>query len=68
MTPARYVELARVQAARQVLADTADTVESVAARCGFRTVETMRRAFHRHLGISPADYRERFSSALPEYA
>ena len=64
MTPAKYVELARVQAARQYLADTADGVDSVAARCGFGTAETMRRAFHRHLGIGPADYRARFSSAF----
>jgi transcriptional regulator GlxA family with amidase domain len=64
MTPAKYVEIARVQAARQALADTADGVEAVAARCGFGTAETMRRAFHRHLGTGPADYRARFSSAL----
>lgn len=64
MTPAKYVELARVQAARQALADTVDGVDSVAVRCGFGTAETMRRAFHRHLGVGPADYRERFSSAF----
>jgi transcriptional regulator GlxA family with amidase domain len=64
MTPAKYVETARVQAARQALAGTADGVDAVAARCGFGTAETMRRAFHRHLGTGPADYRARFSSAL----
>jgi transcriptional regulator GlxA family with amidase domain len=64
MTPAKYVEIARVQAARQALADAADGVDAVAARCGFGTAETMRRAFHRHLGIGPADYRARFSSTL----
>jgi transcriptional regulator GlxA family with amidase domain len=64
MTPAKYVEIARVQAARQALADTLDGVDTVATRCGFGTSETLRRAFHRHLGIGPADYRARFSSAL----
>jgi transcriptional regulator GlxA family with amidase domain len=64
MTPAKYVETARVEAARLVLADATDGVDAVAGRCGFRTAETMRRAFHRHLGIGPADYRARFSSAL----
>jgi hypothetical protein len=58
------LEIARVQAARQALADAADGVDAVAARCGFGTAETMRRAFHCHLGIGPADYRARFSSAL----
>ena len=64
MTPGKYVEAARVQAARQALADATDGVDAVAAQCGFGTAETMRRAFHRHVGIGPADYRERFAPAL----
>ncbi len=63
-TPAAYVELARVEAARQALADGSAPVEAVARRLGFGTPETMRRAFHRRLGIGPAEYRERFASAL----
>jgi transcriptional regulator GlxA family with amidase domain len=35
---------------------------AVAARCGFGTVETMRRAFGRRLGVNPAAYRERFAA------
>ena len=35
-------------------------VEAVARGNGFGTVETMRRAFHRRLGVGPADYRARF--------
>ena len=34
---------------------------SVARQAGFGTVETMRRAFHRRLGVGPADYRARFT-------
>ena len=64
MTPGKYIEASRVQAARHALADTADGIDAVAARCGFGTAETMRRAFHRHLGIGPADYRARFAAAL----
>ena len=37
-------------------------VEVVARANGFGTVETMRRAFHRRLGVGPADYRARFKS------
>jgi transcriptional regulator GlxA family with amidase domain len=62
MTPAAYVETARVEAARIAL-ESADTpVEVVARKNGFGTVETMRRAFHRRLGVGPADYRARFKS------
>jgi transcriptional regulator GlxA family with amidase domain len=60
MTPAVYVEAARVEAARIALDGSQEPVESVARRCGFGTVETMRRAFHRRLGVGPSSYRERF--------
>jgi transcriptional regulator GlxA family with amidase domain len=62
MTPAAYVEAARVESARIALEGAEDPVEMVARRSGFGTVETMRRAFHRRLGVGPADYRRRFRS------
>ena len=34
-----------------------------AARCGFGSDETMRRAFLRVLGIAPSEYRLRFRQA-----
>ena len=60
-TPAVYVERVRVEAARRMLEQHGDGVDSVASACGFGTAETMRRAFVRRLGVSPADYRQRFS-------
>ena len=62
MTPAAYVEAARVESARIALEGAEAPVEIVARRSGFGTVETMRRAFHRRLGVGPADYRRRFRS------
>ena len=64
-TPARFTERVRVEAAREQLEDGAGTVDTVAARCGFGSPETMRRAFLRVLGVSPAEYRTRFRSATP---
>ena len=43
-----------------------DPVNAVARRCGFGSAESLRRAFHRHLGVAPSDYRDRFGS-LREY-
>jgi transcriptional regulator GlxA family with amidase domain len=63
MTPATFVELSRVETARHALSDGRSSIKAVAARCGFGTPETMRRAFHRRLGINPAEYRDRFRSA-----
>ena len=62
MTPAAYVEVTRVERARRELETTDLPVEAVAARCGFGTVETMRRAFNRRVGVNPAAYRERFAA------
>ncbi len=59
-TPARFVEAARVQAARQLLEESARPIDQIAFQSGFSNAERMRRTFHRHLGISPQDYRARF--------
>jgi transcriptional regulator GlxA family with amidase domain len=63
MTPAAYVEVLRVERARQLLEEAGDPVELVSARCGFGTPETMRRAFARRVGSPPAEYRARFRRA-----
>jgi transcriptional regulator GlxA family with amidase domain len=62
LTPARYVERVRLEAARRRLEETAEPVAAVAASCGFGTAETMRRSFLRALGVGPAEYRRRFRS------
>jgi transcriptional regulator GlxA family with amidase domain len=63
-TPARFTERVRVEAARELLADSATPIDSVARRCGFGSPETMRRAFLRVLGVGPTEYRSRFRSSL----
>jgi transcriptional regulator GlxA family with amidase domain len=62
-TPARWVERARVEAARRLLEESDAGVEAVAARCGFGSAESLRRAFLRRVRVSPAAYRSRFRSA-----
>ncbi len=63
VTPGRYVDRVRLEAARRRLEDTADSVEETARACGYGTAETMRRAFLRALGVGPAEYRRRFHPA-----
>ncbi|GLW07205.1 AraC family transcriptional regulator [Microtetraspora sp. NBRC 13810] len=60
MSPGRYVERARVEAARALLESGAESVETVARLCGFGAAETMRRAFLREIGVPPGAYRDRF--------
>jgi transcriptional regulator GlxA family with amidase domain len=63
MTPARFVESVRVEAARRRLEESAQGVDGVASACGFGTAESMRRAFRRTLRVPPAAYRHRFRAA-----
>ncbi|MER7708079.1 helix-turn-helix domain-containing protein [Kitasatospora sp. NPDC097605] len=60
-TPARWVELVRLDRARQLLLD-GHSVSAAARHSGLGSDETMRRAFARHLGTTPTDYRRRFGS------
>jgi transcriptional regulator GlxA family with amidase domain len=62
VTPARFVERVRLEAARRRLEESGEPVATVAAACGFGTPETMRRSFLRALGVGPAEYRRRFRS------
>lgn len=59
-TPARYVERARIEAARRRLEESSRGLDEVAADCGFGSGEVMRRAFLRVLKVGPAEYRSRF--------
>jgi transcriptional regulator GlxA family with amidase domain len=65
-TPSRFVERTRLESARQELETTGDTLDVVAARCGFGSAETLRRVFQRHLGTSPDAYRRRFRTGPTE--
>ncbi len=62
-TPSRFVERVRTEAARRELESTGDTLDVIAARCGFGTAETLRRTFRRRLHTSPDAYRRRFATA-----
>ena len=58
ITPAQYVLQMRVEAARRQLERTDKGLKQVASAAGFSSVDVMRRAFIRLLGITPRSYRE----------
>ncbi|RYD34777.1 MAG: GlxA family transcriptional regulator [Verrucomicrobiaceae bacterium] len=61
-TPARAVEVLRLEAARRLLEESGQrSISQIADDCGFGDDEHMRAAFQRHLGVSPRDYRRRFA-------
>jgi transcriptional regulator GlxA family with amidase domain len=63
-TPARFVTQVRVEAARRMLEESSANLESICASCGLGTLESMRRAFLRTVGVAPSDYRARFSPPI----
>ncbi|AJW93995.1 GlxA family transcriptional regulator [Burkholderia gladioli] len=60
VTPAAWVELARVNAARALIETAGDAPKQVAAKCGFANADVLRRAFVKHVGVTPAEYRKRY--------
>lgn len=60
-TPAKAVELFRIQAARDAVLQGDTPLGVIAARCGFGDEQRMRRAFVRQFNATPADMRARFS-------
>lgn len=62
LTPARYIAQLRLEAARRQLEEGRQSIERIAADCGFGTADTLRRCFRRELKTEPSEYRRRFQS------
>ncbi|CAG1770163.1 HTH-type transcriptional regulator CdhR [uncultured bacterium] len=60
-TPAKYVEMVRIDAARHYLETTDLSIEVIAEKVGFFDPERMRRSFLRQLGVNPKNYRDCFN-------
>jgi transcriptional regulator GlxA family with amidase domain len=63
VSPAAFVESTRLNEAQRRLADSARSIDRVAASLGYRSSHVFRRAFERRFGISPSLYRSRFGRA-----
>jgi PAS domain S-box-containing protein len=60
MTPTRFITVARVNAARAMLAQGAESLGEVALSCGFYDQSQFSRLFKRETGTSPKEYRNFF--------
>ena len=60
-TPGEWLIAARVDLAKQQLEAGLTPIEAVATAAGFASVDTLRHHFRRRVGLSPSDYRARFS-------
>jgi len=59
-TPAKFVETARLEAARLRIEESDLPLETLARDLGFGSGERLRRSFQRQFGVNPEYYRERF--------
>jgi transcriptional regulator GlxA family with amidase domain len=64
ITPAEFVERARVDAARVMLESTRAPLKTVAYQCGFRDAQHMRSVFNRRLGVTPQQFRLNFAAMV----
>lgn len=60
-TPAKMVEAMRLEAACRALEKTLLPLKSIAADNGYGNEQNLRRVFQRQLGVTPGQYRSRFS-------
>lgn len=62
-TPAKAVELMRLEAACRALTETDLTLKQIARDTGLGGEQNLRRVLQRRLGVGPGEYRQRFSTA-----
>ncbi|MFD8060070.1 helix-turn-helix domain-containing protein [Streptomyces cyaneofuscatus] len=59
-TPLQWLLVQRIRRAQELLESTDDTVDAIAAATGMGTATTLRRHFHRTVGVPPDAYRRTF--------
>jgi AraC family transcriptional activator FtrA len=63
MTPGEWITHQRIGLAKDLLERSTIAIDQVAARSGLGTAMTLRHHFRRRIGVSPTEYRKRFSIA-----
>ncbi|MFT3765600.1 MAG: helix-turn-helix domain-containing protein [Minicystis sp.] len=64
-TPVEYLQLLRVERAREWLEQSAQSFDEIAWKLGYADAGAFRRIFQRAIGLSPSEYRRRFRVAMP---
>ena len=61
MSPTKYIIKLRTDNAKELLCATTMTVKEIGTLCGYDDVNFFRKTFKKEIGVSPSEYRERFS-------
>jgi transcriptional regulator GlxA family with amidase domain len=60
-SPIAYLQLLRIENAKRKLERTQDSVNEITWQVGYEDINSFRRLFRKHTGLSPKDYRNKFS-------
>ena len=69
MTINAYITETRMEQARELLLNTDDSLEQIAAACGYASAKYFGRSFKLHAKMSPGEFRQQgrlFEAAGPE--
>jgi transcriptional regulator GlxA family with amidase domain len=59
--PGAYVQTLRVSAAKELLEHGTSSIQTVSSKIGYEDIGFFRNLFKRHTGMTPGEYRDRFS-------
>jgi AraC-like DNA-binding protein len=57
ISPVKYMTRIRLNKVKQLLAETEDSLETIAEKCGYQNAFYLSRVFSKEMGISPSRYR-----------
>lgn len=66
VSPAKYLASLRIEVAKTYLAERHCHISQVADACGYPNVDVFRRAFERHVAMTPSAYRKQFSLTIDQ--
>ena len=62
-TPLSYLQQIRIENAKKMLENTMNTVNEITWKIGYEDINSFRRLFRKHTGLSPKEYRNKFAPA-----
>ncbi len=62
-TPLTYLQLLRIENAKQKLESTRDPINDITWDVGYKDIHSFRKLFKKYTGLSPKEYRNKFSRA-----
>jgi transcriptional regulator GlxA family with amidase domain len=66
-TPLEYLQRVRVEAAKKALEVGNPSITSLMYDSGYQDIKTFRKVFKRITGLTPIEYRKKYSRTIPEY-